>query len=72
MVVVVCVLLAGCAPESRQAAVSTSESAMIPRPLVERELDSLLVSGDQVDAAMGSSAMVVRSSEVRWPTTAPP
>jgi PknH-like protein len=63
IIVASCVLVAGCASETSQAATPTIASAMIPRPLVARELDSLLLDGNQVNTAMGSTAMAVRNTE---------
>ena len=36
---------------------------MIPRPLVERELVELLLSPEQVNAAMGATAMAVTNAQ---------
>ena len=36
---------------------------MIPRPLVERELDGLLLSPEQVNAAMGATGMAVTNAQ---------
>src|SRR4051812_35176227 len=61
--VAACMLVAACTPETSQAAVPTTGSTLIPRPLVARELASLLLDTDQVNAAMGSGAMEVRHTE---------
>ena len=41
----------------------TPTRSIIPRPLVERELAGLLLSPEQVNAAMGATAMTVTSSQ---------
>jgi hypothetical protein len=49
---------------------------MIPRPLVERELNGLLLNPDQVNAAMGTTGMAVTSQQAAMSdngaTMAPP
>jgi PknH-like extracellular domain len=62
VVVASCVLVAGCAKEAGKAAMPKTASVMIPRPLVARELDSLLLTSDQVNVAIGSTAMAVRNT----------
>jgi hypothetical protein len=59
--VVIGVLVAGCATTSGHAVVAISPG-IIPRPLVERELNGLLLSADQASAAMGA-AMAVTNTE---------
>jgi hypothetical protein len=63
ILVAACMLVAACTPETSQAAVPTTGSTLVPRPLVARELASLLLHTDQVNAAMGSRAMAVRHTE---------
>ena len=58
----ICVLVAGCGTTVGKAEPSTTTLSMIPRPLVERELDSLLLNPDQVNAAMGATGMAVTST----------
>jgi hypothetical protein len=41
----------------------TPSSSIIPRPLVERELDALLLSPADVDVAMGTTGMTVTSAQ---------
>lgn len=58
-VAVSCVLaVAGC-DDAKVSADTTTTQKMIPRPLVERELVGLLLSPDQVNAAMNATAMAV-------------
>ncbi|OBF27684.1 hypothetical protein A5724_29120 [Mycobacterium sp. ACS1612] len=73
-VAVICVLTAGCTMTGR--AVMPTTISMIPRPLVERELAGLLLTVDQVNAAMGSTAMAVTNTQTTMSdnstTMAPP
>lgn len=55
---VICVLTAGCV-STGNAESTTPSRKMIPRPLVERELSSLLLRPEQVNAAMGTTGMTV-------------
>ena len=57
-VAVAWILVTGCSP-TQGPAKPTSAPTLIPRPLVERELPGLLLSPDQVNAAMASNAMSV-------------
>jgi hypothetical protein len=58
-VAVACVLVvAGCDDATVNAETATTET-MIPRPLVARELTALLLGAEQVNAAMGATAMAV-------------
>ncbi|BBZ25909.1 sensor domain-containing protein [Mycolicibacterium madagascariense] len=50
--------IAGCDGAEVNAQTASTET-MIPRPLVERELTGLLLTTDQVNAAMGATAMTV-------------
>jgi hypothetical protein len=59
----VCVLAAGCASSVGNAVTPTPTPSLIPRPLVERELVELLLSPEQVNAAMGAVNMVVTSTQ---------
>jgi PknH-like extracellular domain len=58
-----CVLVTGCGSTAGRAVMPSSAAPMIPRPLVERELAGLLLSADQVNAAMGVTAMAVTNTE---------
>jgi hypothetical protein len=61
-VAVICVLIAGCG-STKGNAESTTTRSMIPRPLVERELAELLLSPEQVTAAMGATEMTVTDTQ---------
>jgi hypothetical protein len=60
-VTAICILGAGCGGGSNQASVksTTTKVSLIPRPVVERELDALLLSPEQIDPVMGATAMAV-------------
>jgi hypothetical protein len=58
----ICVLTAGCA-STGNAESTTPTRSLIPRPLVERELASLLLSPEQVNAAMATIGMTVTDSQ---------
>jgi hypothetical protein len=62
-VAVTCVLIAGCSSTKGNVEVTTSTRSMIPRPLVERELAGLLLSPEQVNAAMGATGMAVTTTQ---------
>src|SRR6476620_1730437 len=62
-VAVICILIAGCGSTKGSAGSTTTTRSMIPRPLVERELAGLLLSPDQVNAAMGATAMTVTNTQ---------
>jgi PknH-like extracellular domain len=72
----ICVLIAGCGTTTGNAEPATTTRSMIPRPLVERELDGLLLSPDQVNAAMGATGMTVTETQTSMSdnsaTMAPP
>ena len=51
-VAVICVVIAGCGSSTDNAESTTATRSMIPRPLVERELAGLLLSPEQVNAAV--------------------
>jgi hypothetical protein len=62
-VAICCVLaVAGC-DNAKVNADPTTTQTMIPRPLVERELAGLLLSPEQVNAAMGATAMAVTHNQ---------
>jgi PknH-like extracellular domain len=63
LAVAVCVLVAGCGSSIGNAESMTTTPSMIPRPLVQRELAGLLLSPEQVNAAMGATGMAVTSSQ---------
>lgn len=58
----ICVLAAGCV-STGNAETTTPTQTLIPRPLVERELDSLLLSPEEVNVAMGTTGMAVTDSQ---------
>jgi hypothetical protein len=60
-VTAICILGAGCGGGSNQANVksTTTKVSLIPRPVVERELDALLLSPEQINPVMGATAMAV-------------
>ena len=60
---VICVLIAGCGSTIGNAESTTPTRSMIPRPLVERELAGLLLSPEQVNVAVGATAMSVTNDE---------
>ena len=60
--VVTCVLIAGCGNTDGSPKPTTTQ-AMTPRPLVEHELSGLLLSPEQVNAAMAATAMTVTNTE---------
>ncbi len=62
-VAVICVLVAGCGSTIGNAESTTTTRSMIPRPLVERELAGLLLSPEQVNAAMGAAGMTVTNNQ---------
>jgi hypothetical protein len=62
-VAVICVLVAGCGSTKGLAGSTTTTRSMIPRPLVERELAELLLNPDQVNVAMGATAMTVTNAQ---------
>jgi PknH-like extracellular domain len=57
----ICILGAGCAGASNQASVksTTTSTSLIPRPVVARELDELLLSPEQIDPLIGAKDMAV-------------
>ncbi len=57
----ICILGAGCGAGSNQPSVksTTTKTSLIPRPVVERELDALLLTPEQINPVMGSNAMAV-------------
>ena len=59
----ICVVVAGCGDTIGNAEPTTTTPSMIPRPLVERELVELLLSPEQVNAAMGATAMTVTNAQ---------
>jgi PknH-like extracellular domain len=62
-VAVICILIAGCGSTKGNAGSATTTRSMIPRPLVERELAGLLLSPEQVNAAMGATGMTVTTTQ---------
>lgn len=65
LVAVVGVLSAACGTEghAESANPATTTRTMIPRPLVERELPELLLTPEQINAAMGTTGMTVVSAK---------
>lgn len=61
--VVICALVAGCGSSIGNAESITPTRTMIPRPLVERELPELLLSPDEINAAMGTTGMALTGSQ---------
>jgi hypothetical protein len=57
----ICILGAGCGTGSNQASVksTTTITSLIPRPVVERELDGLLLSPEQINPVLGATRMAV-------------
>jgi hypothetical protein len=59
-VVGIAILLAGCGGGSDQGAkTSTTATSLIPRPVVARELDALLLSPEQINPLMGATELAV-------------
>lgn len=54
----ICILAAGCGSGSTQGA-KTTTTTLIPRPVVEREVDALLLSPEQINPLMGAKDMAV-------------
>jgi hypothetical protein len=75
-VALICVTAGGCATTAGRAVMPSAVPSMIPRPLVERELPGLLLTVDQVNVAMGATAMAVTNTETSMAdnsaTMAPP
>lgn len=59
----ICILVTGCGSVSSAESAGPPSRTMIPRPLVERELGVLLLSPEQVAAAMGVPAMTVNEAQ---------
>lgn len=53
------VLVAGCGGSEHASQTSTTITSLIPRPVVERELESLLLTPAQVNPLMGATGMAV-------------
>jgi hypothetical protein len=62
-IAVICVLVTGCSVTKGNAEPMTPTRSMIPRPLVERELVELLLTPEQVNAAMGATGMTVTGTQ---------
>ncbi len=64
-VAVMGVLVAGCGStgHAESTTAPSTTKTLIPRPLVERELPGLLLSPEQVNAAMGTTDMAIISSQ---------
>jgi PknH-like protein len=55
----ICILSAGCGGTHHVAKRSTTTTSVIPRPVVERELDVLLLSPEQINPLMGATQLAV-------------
>jgi PknH-like extracellular domain len=73
---VICVVIAGCGSTIGNAESTTPTRSLIPRPLVERELAGLMLNPEQVNVAVGATAMSVTNDETSMSdnsaTMAPP
>ncbi len=73
---VICLLSAGCATSTVNAETPATTRSIIPRPVVERELDRLLLSPGLVGFAMGTTGMAVTGTQTAMSdnstTMAPP
>jgi hypothetical protein len=58
----ICILVSGCT-RTGHAEMVTPTPTLVPRPLVERELASLLLTPDEVNAAMGTTGMALTGSQ---------
>jgi len=60
-IVGICILSGGCSGGSNQSTVksTTTMSSLIPRPVVERELDDLLLTPEQISPVMGAKDMAI-------------
>jgi hypothetical protein len=60
-VVGICILVAGCGSGSNQARGKSmmTTTSLIPRPVVERELDDLLLNPEQISPVLGAKDMAV-------------
>ena len=60
-VVGICILGAGCGGGSNHSSVksTTTTTSLIPRPVVERELDALLLTPEQISPVMGAKDMAI-------------
>jgi hypothetical protein len=58
----ICILVSGCT-RTGHAEMVTPTPSLVPRPLVERELASLLLTPEEVNAAMGTTGMAVTGSQ---------
>jgi hypothetical protein len=57
----ICILGAGCGSGSNHSSVksTTTTTSLIPRPVVERELDALLLTPEQISPVMGAKDMAI-------------
>ena len=57
----ICILGAGCGGGSNHSSVksTTTTTSLIPRPVVERELDALLLAPEQISPVMGAKDMAI-------------
>lgn len=64
-----CILAAGCGAGNQAGKTSrtTTTTSIIARPVVEREIDTLLLSPEQIDVAMAAKDMKVTKKRVAMP-----
>ena len=55
----ICIFVAGCGSNQASVNSTTTKTSLIPRPVVERELDPLLLSPEQINPVMGATGMAV-------------
>jgi hypothetical protein len=55
----ICLLSAGCGGSTQVAKTLTTTTSLIPRPVVERELNGLLLSPQQINPVMGATGIAV-------------
>jgi hypothetical protein len=55
----ICILSAGCGGSNQGAKTSTTTTTLIPRPVVEREIDGLLLAPEQINPIVGAKQIAV-------------
>jgi hypothetical protein len=63
VVSLVCLLASGCGVTTGKAVKETPDRALIPRPIVERELPNLLLDAGELNAATGSTGLTITSAQ---------